>query len=571
MSGIWPQCLHGSETCVVPKSVLKRLRTQAGRVASIAKQGVSPWLACSVGSPQLVDPEFCLLVQRLRLFRLMWRDFPDARPRMRKGLCALRSATRGVSFLLSKLRSFEWIVQGLMASDDHGRCFHLVNTPLKAVKRVLETSWLQKVGSNLTHRKDCGEIQVIDAELSKVWQRFPLGDRSLLLSQLTGVTFTRDCLAHAEGVQASNACPLCGEPDSRLHRAKYCVAGGALRASLLKELDGQSLPDHTWAYGIWDETVGLRDWQAQLCGLELPQVFTSSCEARQFVFTDGSCLFPTKPKLRLSGGAVILASPGAYQVVWAGIVPGLDQSSYWAEVLAICVAVGSFGKVTIFCDNSAVVRIAERLLRLPAWQRGHRLPHEHRDLWEYFCQVSTHQSWGKVVIRWVKRIRILQSSKDINASWLSLTLTLTGRPRLVCGPLPVGRPIRLCFSRLTALALWLCGLLTFMLGWLSSFALNLGARELCRMHPFSRWSVVGQPLAMRMLRCGCMMDSLVSCLSGCRLCAGILGLEVGGLRSLLWSCCGSSSLTLGLCPLSGTMVDGGWLMTTPWTVSWCRR
>ena len=88
MSGIWPQCLHGSETCVVPKSVLKRLRTQAGRVASIAKQGVSPWLACSVGSPQLVDPEFCLLVQRLRLFRLMWRDFPDARPRMQKGLCA---------------------------------------------------------------------------------------------------------------------------------------------------------------------------------------------------------------------------------------------------------------------------------------------------------------------------------------------------------------------------------------------------------------------------------------------------------------------------------------------------
>ena len=96
-----------------------------------------------------------------------------------------------------------------------------VNTPLKAVKRVVESSWLQKVGSNLTHRKDCGEIQVIDAELSKVWQRFPLGDRSLLLSQLTGVTFTRDCLAHAEGVQVSNACPLCGEPNSRLHRGRW--------------------------------------------------------------------------------------------------------------------------------------------------------------------------------------------------------------------------------------------------------------------------------------------------------------------------------------------------------------
>eukprot|EP00435_Cladocopium_sp_Y103_P020844 s1782_g5.t1 len=403
LSGIWPQCLHGSETCVVPKSVLKRLRTQAGRVASIAKPGVSPWLACSVGSPQVVDPEFCLLLQRLRLFRLMWRDFPASHARMQRGLSSLRSSTRGVSYLLAKqLRTFEWIVQGLVASDDHGRCFHLVNSPLKAVRRALETSWLQKVGRNVVHRKDCGEIDSIDAELTRVWQRFPLGERSLLLAQITGVTFTRDCLAHIEGAQVTVACPLCGEPDSRLHRAKFCVAGGELRAPLLRSLGGQALPDHTWAYGLWDEIAGLREWQAHLCSLRLPLVVTSSCEDRQFVFTDGSCLFPTKPKLRLSGGAVILASPGAYQVVWSGIVPGLDQSSYRAEVLAICVAVGSFRRVTIFCDNSAVVRIAERLLKLPVDVRRRQLPQDHRDLWEFFCEVSEHQMWGQCVIRWVK-------------------------------------------------------------------------------------------------------------------------------------------------------------------------
>ena len=362
LTGIWPQSLHGSETCVVPKSVLKRLRTQAGLVASIAKQGVSPWLACSVGSPQFVDPEYCLLLQHLRLFRLMWRDFPDSHPRMQRSLSSLRSATRGVSYLLSKqLRSVEWIVRGVVASHDNGRRFHLVNTPFKAVKRVLESSWLQKVGENVVHRKDCEEIDKIDAELTRVWQRYSLGDRSLLLAQLTGVTFTRDCLAHAEGAQVSNACPLCGEPDSRPHRAKYCAAGDDLRNSLLQSLDGRSLPDHTWAYGIWDETIGMREWQEHLCGLQLPHLFVSSCEERQFVFADGSCMFPARPKLRLSGGAVILASPGTYSVVWTGIVPGLDESSYRAEVLAMCVAVGSFGKVTVFCDNSAVVRIAERL------------------------------------------------------------------------------------------------------------------------------------------------------------------------------------------------------------------
>lgn len=65
--GIWPQAFYGAETSVVPKSVFKRLRTQAGRAASVAKPGASPWLACSLGSWEPVDPEFCLLLQRLRL------------------------------------------------------------------------------------------------------------------------------------------------------------------------------------------------------------------------------------------------------------------------------------------------------------------------------------------------------------------------------------------------------------------------------------------------------------------------------------------------------------------------
>ena len=70
----------------------------------------------------------------------------------------------------------------------------LVDTSLKTVEQVLESSWLQKVGSNVVHRKDCCGIDKIDAELTAVWQKFPLGDRSLLLAQLTGVTFTRIAL-----------------------------------------------------------------------------------------------------------------------------------------------------------------------------------------------------------------------------------------------------------------------------------------------------------------------------------------------------------------------------------------
>ena len=400
LTGIWPQCLHGSETCDVPRSVLKRLRT-------LAKQGVSPWLACSVGSPQLVDPEFCLLLQRIRLFRLMWRDFPQARDRMRKGLISLRSAVGAVSYLLSKqLRTWQWVVQGLWVQDDDGRRFHLVSTSLKAVKRILETTWMEMVGSNIAHRKSCEGVHRIDVDLSKVWTRFPLGDRALLLAQLTGVTYTRDCLSHVIDGHVSSACPLCGETDSRLHRAKYCKATEEMRDIFVRALDGFTLPDHTWAYGIWDEAPALRAWQAQLCKVEFPQILLSLADDRQFVFTDGSCLCPKRPNLRLSGGAVILAhATGAYSLVWSGIVPGIDQSSYRAELLALLVAVATFRKVTVFCDNLTVVRIATGLLKMDPVRRRRHLPLEHRDLWEAFCDHCQSRVWGECILRWVKAHR----------------------------------------------------------------------------------------------------------------------------------------------------------------------
>ena len=211
LSGVWPQCLHGAEMCQVPLSVLKRLRTQASRAVSLAKPGVSPWLACSVGAHQTVDPAYCLLIQRIRLFRLMWRDFPQGRARMRRGLISLRGGTGGVSYLLAKqLRGFGWLTVGLEARDDHGRVINLVETPLKAVRRVLESSWMDQVAANLCHRKACEAIEHIDPELSRVWIKFPLAEQSLLLTQVTGVTYTRDCLSHAVGLEVSRACPLWG-------------------------------------------------------------------------------------------------------------------------------------------------------------------------------------------------------------------------------------------------------------------------------------------------------------------------------------------------------------------------
>ena len=179
-------------------------------------------------------------------------------------------------------------------------------------------SW-RLLGCNVVHRKDCSQIEHIDGNLSRTWMKYPAGDQAMLLTQVTGVTFTRDCLSHAVGADVSRACPLCGRDDSRLHRVRDCEAVKELRVPLLARLSGRELPAHTWAYGLWDEVVGWRDWQADNCRLEWPFLFTSSCPEWKFVFSDGSCLSPRVPRLAIAGGAVILAkSNGTHEVVWAG-------------------------------------------------------------------------------------------------------------------------------------------------------------------------------------------------------------------------------------------------------------
>jgi hypothetical protein len=112
------------------------------------------------------------------------------------------------------------------------------------------------------------------------------------------------------------------QDDSRLHRAKFCEAVCDLRGRFLGFFGERVLPPHTWAYGLWDEPASLREWQAENCRLK----WQSTAEGRQFAFTDASCLSPRSPMLSIGGGSVLLArSTGRYEVVWSGLVPGLEH------------------------------------------------------------------------------------------------------------------------------------------------------------------------------------------------------------------------------------------------------
>ena len=572
LSGVWPQCLHGAETCQVPLSVLKRLRTQAGRAVSLAKPGVSPWLACSVGAHQTVDPAYCLLIQRIRLFRLMWRDFPQGRARMRRGLISLRGGTGGVSYLLAKqLRGFGWLTVGLEARDDHGRVINLVETPLKAVRRVLESSWMDQVAANLCHRKACEAIEHIDPELSRVWIKFPLAEQSLLLTQVTGVTYTRDCLSHAVGLEVSRACPVW---DGWLSAASGQVlwGGPAPEKAFFVFLERPVLAGPH--LGLW--SVGWALWVEVLAGFHVrDRMATRPCV---YGWRSAVCLFwwklsvPQKSQVeccrwcgypRASHRALMrLSGLGLFQV-WNSPVSG---QSCWPSPLRWLPLPVSRSFVTTrrwlrSLPGSSSCRSSNGKVACP----------QSIGICGSFSAAVLQSVLGvpPLYVGW-RRISALRLCKGRSASWRSSTVTLMLRRRRSLLPGLGWQAIGVCLLRCRNVRnlLWnwpTCRspLLRPLWKWIRPlFCLLTRLGSLCA-------GVV--VLVLRLLRrARKSMSSL-----GTPLCGG-LGrsdgmalVRLAGPTPLLLSCCGSLSLTRGSCHLSGSRVSGTCWMSRSWIPSWC--
>lgn len=116
----------------------------------------------------------------------------------------------------------------------------------------------------------------------------------------------------------SDECPHCKKSvDSRAHRVFDCPAFERVR----------------WHY---------RDI-FMVCGPSR-QAWVSRCAVpfKVCFFTDGSCLFPAVPDIRVAAAAVVKpAGSGVFEPVWSGLLPTSNQTIQRAEVLAGAIATAS--------------------------------------------------------------------------------------------------------------------------------------------------------------------------------------------------------------------------------------
>ena len=270
------------------------------------------------------DPEWNSLVSRIRLFRLVGKDFPNRQDLLQTGLYDRGSPLR---HLVDVLWSFGWSLQpGLVMRDAAGRTFHLVLTPLFHVQHLLMVNWSELVSSKVRHRKGLEELEAVDCDFSRPSPSLQPQERGLLSQLVHGRHFTYDARAHFVGSTVTSVCPFCeDEDDSREHRVYQCKALSHVQEHFSDVL--AKAPRTALLFGLWPVPSSLVAWQSWLEGVPWPSVRRTLFGRKDILFTDGSCLFPSRACIRLAAGAVVTpVAADEYETVWSGQVPTSCQS-----------------------------------------------------------------------------------------------------------------------------------------------------------------------------------------------------------------------------------------------------
>ena len=403
LSSIFPHALHAAEATWVPKTTFQRLRTKVSKGLGLALKGSSPYLACLLGTYQCVDPEFILVVNRLRSFRQVIRELPELHVFFMQQLVS-DNRTGPTGMLVKSLSVLGWTLdQEGIFQDEFGRLFHLCLSPLAHISALLLSSWCDQVAARVKHRLYLTQLTNIDMQLSRQVKHLLPGERALLRGQQTGAFYSGEYMKHAVG-QDHIPCRFCNGPDSRTHRLRDCPKVHTWRC-MFPRLQEQwdSLPEFTTIFGLWEEPRQLRAWQGLLDSVPFPVVDRQHVQVPAVLYSDGSCLNPGLGYLRLAASAVIQALPdGRFNVCWRGRVPLSHQTPFRSELLAGAVAFRAFNRVTLFSDCRAFVNIAQKLIEAKRQGKTVSPPRENLDLWAYFLEALDGLDVFNSQVQWIK-------------------------------------------------------------------------------------------------------------------------------------------------------------------------
>ena len=343
----WPRALHGSSTVNVAPAKISTLRAGAMRALGFARKGASPLIQMSLCLPSKCDPGYWMLRETVMQFRRCCE--PDKVFPLLDSLAFGKSHTTfpgPCGIFLKRIHEICWCWIGNGWINDHdGYPLHILHTPIQLLCLRIEQAWGQHIGSMQVNRRTMKGMHNVDHSFSMQGiDKLSGEDQGILRVAMNGTFYTNDKLVHGHTVQ-SKACPWCPSEDSITHRHLHCPYmrdfWEAIPESRREEIQDAPpcLVNHLW----------FPDLQAspffRKALLTIPDT-TDVFEPLNFqsdiyhLFTDGSCLKPETPRLRLATWAVVAANlqTQQFEPVSTGGVTGLLQTIGRAEFLAALAA-----------------------------------------------------------------------------------------------------------------------------------------------------------------------------------------------------------------------------------------
>ena len=403
----WPSALHAISVTPVGECHFSRLRSKAMRGITLNAPGANPLLQLSLVEYPVADPFFFTL--RSSFMDLKCLAGPEVvSPLLTAAVQAAVREPGPAALLVARANAvgIAWCQLTGSFEDAFGH-FDLWHISCAEIQLRLCFAWQQQIQERLRHRATFAGLHLVDPGMTRrIFNTFSSPDQAFLRISLNGTFFTNDALSHC-GVDESKDCLFCGQPDSVQHRVCLCPHFQICRQEADVSADDlQALPQaqalHAWALA----SPTLHAVRRELAAIDGSFGDFQVMPEAEIVdlFTDGSCLKPREPNLRLATWAVVHGPMDDHApsiLVSAGLVPGLLQSPYRGELSAIVSAL-LFGwtsrkRVRIWTDCQALLRRCRR------WQQGTWQPTQrsaHWDLWikvvDIFEDIREHVSFHKV-------------------------------------------------------------------------------------------------------------------------------------------------------------------------------
>jgi len=345
----WPRAMHAISAVVVGRKHFEGLRTQMMQALHLQKPGANPILQCGLEGIS-VDPLVFAALETFRDARGLGVDFCVVHDLDAGPFGGAEPQYNSLSEILcQRLHQVGFTPEPCGLVSDAIGSFRLLACSFGELMVRLQLAWTTIMAVHVRHRPTFQGFEHVDvAQTRKAYFSHTPYDQGILRKHLHGATLTN---AHAQhwSTNRSDLCIKCGSLDSTSHRLWDCPATQHLRDVLPLDFLASvaSLPavvvEHGWT---WRPSLATA-WLQYLDSIDREVHFTpcGSLPSVLDVFTDGSCLFPTCPSLRVASWAVVLGRPFQLDFCPSDFIPlagqplpGLIQTAYRAELYAIMAA-----------------------------------------------------------------------------------------------------------------------------------------------------------------------------------------------------------------------------------------